>query len=100
MSGNTSLDDNKAEFVIASCPGIRFTAWFDPDRDWLSVEGRDESGMLRGVGCRMSAAEFSPPLNQASDIAATPILETSPEAEPANPLSAVVAHAELGGGED
>lgn len=56
MSGNTSLDDNKAEFVIASCPGIRFTAWFDPDRDWLSVEGRDESGMLRGVGCRMTPA--------------------------------------------
>ncbi|MFB7853828.1 hypothetical protein [Rhodococcus qingshengii] len=56
-----SLDNNKAEFLIPSRPDLTFKAWYNPDDDWLAIEGFDADNVMRvGVGCRMAQATPAP----------------------------------------
>lgn len=48
----------KADYEIASRPDVQFTTWYDPDRDWLTLEARDKAtgALVSAVGCRMEMA--------------------------------------------
>lgn len=43
------LDELRAVYDIASLPGHTFTTWYDPNKQWVSVEIRDQNGALAGA---------------------------------------------------
>lgn len=49
MSGHgVDLDELRAVYEIASLPNHKFTTWYDPSKQWVSVEVRDQNGALAG----------------------------------------------------